>query len=606
MKKFLLTTFIITLIGCSSQTKLMKTPETVNVNLTKEEIHKSLAKLVDQAKISGPKAEEFLATDFFLKASSAQIYGDYQTAVMLYQHLLKLKSDDHFIKSKYAISLIRIGELEEAQKVLGSVYAVTKGKDEKIGLLFAGVNTALGKNDDAKNVYVSILKEHPSSQDACLFLSKSFSSEKLYQKAINVLKKCEKYSNEKEIFAYYLGKTYLDRADLVNAFKEFSRAQKIDPTFSQATLAIGLIHEEKGNNKLAIENYRKYLDANPEDKMILSRLIQVYFTIDNTKDVLPYAERLAQLEADNLNLKVKLGIIYSDNKNYPKAIETFKDILKHNPTSDRVLYFLGAIYQETNQFDDAVKYFKEIPSSSALYQDATVQVSQMLMTKASNLKDENFKQNSKEFISYIEDKLKEIPKAKVELSIIQASYFENIEDNKNAINSMESIVNDENFQESHRYYLASLYEKEKMHEESRAVINEVLNKNPNNSSALNFMGYSLVEQGQKLDLAFDYIMKAYKLNPKDGYIKDSIGWYYFKIGKFEQALKHLIEAKKLVKDDPIITKHLAQIYEAMKKFTEAKSFYVEALSHCKYEHERKDIYESLNTLESKRFPASEK
>jgi tetratricopeptide (TPR) repeat protein len=576
----------------------------------REEIIKSLEKLVAHAKTQGPKAEEFLASDFYLKASSAHSYGDYQTASILYKFLIELRPNETFVKNKYAITLIRTGELEESQRILQDVYKVTTAKDEKVGLILAGVHTALNKNDDAKKVYHEVLKFHPDSQDACVFLAKAYSTEKNFKKSLDLLDKCEKASKEKGIFAYYKGKTYLDKGSLESSFKEFKRAQKLDPEFSQATLAIGLIHEEKGENDKAILSYKKYLSDNADDKVILGRLVQVYFSQEKHDEVLPFAERLAELEPDNLNLKVKIAILYSDLKKYDQAKKLFSDVLAFNQSSDRILYYLGALHQETKEFKDSISYFNRIPASSPLYQDSSLQVAQMMSNEANDekIKKENnfFLEKSDRFVNFVDQKIKELPQAKIEFSIVKAAFYENHENNVEAINSMEYVMNEKEFTDNHRYYLASLYEKEKLYKKTIDIIEPILVKNPNNAQALNFVGYTMLERGEQLEKAFQYITKAVKLSPKDGFIRDSLGWFYFKTGKMEKALKELKEARRLVNDDPTITKHLAQIYEAMNRYADAKDMYLEALKNCKYEFERSDIYKNLSNLENLRLPASKK
>lgn len=571
---------------------------------SREEVTKNLDKLVEAAKIQGPSTVEFLASDFYLKASSSQSYGDYQTASLLYGYILKLKPEENFVKNKYAISLIRTGDLESAQKILQELFVSSSKKDERTGLILAGVHTALSKSAEARQVYNEILKAHPTSQDACVFLSKSFSLEKKFKESLAVLDSCQTKSKEKGVFSYYKGKVYLDKGDIDGAMKLFKLAQKQEPDFSQATLAVGLIQEEKGQVAKAVESYKKYLEDNADDKVILSRLVQVLFSAEKFVDVIPYAEKLSEIESDNLNLKVKLGILYTDAKNFVKAKAVFKDVLSYSPTSDRILYYLGALHQETNEYNEAISYFNKVEKESALYQDSTVQVAHMMSVIAADSKN-NDSDKTKNFLRFTRERMKEIPQAKVDLSLILANHFEAALNNKEAINILEGVAEEKDFGESHRYYLASLYEKEKRYDDSTSMIQAILATKPDNAQALNFMGYVLLERGSKPEEALVYIEKALKLNPKDGYIRDSLAWYYYKIGKYEQALKEIKEAKKIVNDDPVIIKHLGMIYQALNRLAEAKESYIEALKNCKYEHERKEIYDNLNGMDTNRFPANQ-
>ena len=50
--------------------------------------------------------------------------------------------------------------------------------------------------------------------------------------------------------------------------------------------------------------------------------------------------------------------------------------------------------------------------------------------------------------------------------------------------------------------------------------------------------------------------KARKLRPYDGYIVDSVGWAYYRLGRYEDAVKTLTAAVLLVPGDPTINDHL--------------------------------------------------
>jgi len=77
-----------------------------------------LKELSVAAKASGPDKVKYLASDLYLKASAAQMEGDYQTANLIFTHLADLVPEAEFVMKKYAVSLIRTGDLEKAQEIL--------------------------------------------------------------------------------------------------------------------------------------------------------------------------------------------------------------------------------------------------------------------------------------------------------------------------------------------------------------------------------------------------------------------------------------------------------------------------------------------------------
>lgn len=102
--------------------------------------------------------------------------------------------------------------------------------------------------------------------------------------------------------------------------------------------------------------------------------------------------------------------------------------------------------------------------------------------------------------------------------------------------------------------------------------------NPDQANVLNYLGYSLIDRGEKLDEAMTMIEKAVSLQPESGYIVDSLAWGLFKLGKYETAIPHMEKAAELMPVDPIVTDHLGDLYWAVGRQLEAKFQWRRALS----------------------------
>ncbi len=598
--------FGIFITGCAHQKPVTTndlsqfTPEQIE-QLNKEALliaSKRLEEMVIQAK-SSESTLNYLATDLFLKGNMSLLEGDYATAAVLFKHLVTLVPDDEFVQRKYAITLIREGDLENAVGVLEKLYKNTK--DERVGLILAGVYTGLDKEDLSRKIYRNLLVLNPKNEDACIFLGKSLAVSKETTKAISQLKTCSTKDKTNGMYDYYIGKIYMDMGKIAEAMESFKLSNKRQPSLAQATNALGMLLEEREDHHSAIQVYKKYLDVNPNDSSILNRMVQVLFLKEKFEDVVPYAERLSDLEPEDLNLKVKLGILYTDSKKYPEAISVFKDLLAAAPKSDKILYYLGVIHQEMNDLQNSIEYFNQIPSSSGLYTDSSVQMANMLSTLAQS--DEEL---TPKFIKYVNAKIEEFKDMRVEFSVIKAGFYEGEGKYKEAMETMMVIQDEKNFSNQHKYYLANLYEKEKKYEESTALVMGIIEKEPKNAHAWNFLGYSLLVRGQEIEKAYDYIQKALKINPEDGYIRDSLGWYYFKKGQTSKALKELELAFKRVPDDIEIMKHLAIVHRELKNYKRAKIYFESALKLVRYQVERQEIMGLMTELEGERIPASEK
>ena len=86
---------------------------------------------------------------------------------------------------------------------------------------------------------------------------------------------------------------------------------------------------------------------------------------------------------------------------------------------------------------------------------------------------------------------------------------------------------------------------------------------------LNYLGYSWIDQGINLDEGMRMIRRAVEQRPDDGYIVDSLGWAYYRIGNYDEAVKQLERAVELKPEDPTINDHLGDAYWKIGRTLEA-------------------------------------
>ena len=565
-----------------------------------------LESMVEEAKRVGGKAKDFLASDLFLKGNDASVRGDFQAAAYLFQLVNQLVPEEIYIKKKLAFELVRLGDLKGAEKHLEHAFNQLGKQDEMVGFVLGNLYSSLEKPKEAKQVYQKLLSQNPFSEEACLYLAKMYVAEKLYKDVQKLLSECQKRNPESAAYSFFLGKVEYEKNHKDKALEYFHKSLEIDPTYAQAALASGAIYEERESNDNALKIYKQFLktEENRENAQILSKIVQLLFLMEKDEEVVSYAETLMSIDSSDLNLKVRLGLIYSDLGRYEDAEKLFKDVLISVPDSDKVLYYLGALNQQIKRIPESLAYYQQIPNSSPLFGDASLQMAQLLSSKGR----EDFVlgklEASKIFIGFIDHRLKENDESVLELKMLLTSFYEDTFQYKEAIETLSSVKNHKNFTESHSYYLAALLEKNGEYKEARMLVQKIIDKDPNNAHALNFLGYSYLEKNEKLDQAFEYISKAVSLRPDDGYIRDSLAWYFYQTGRYREALVQAKKATGLVKNDSTITKHLGMIYQRLRYFDKAKIYLTEALKHSKVDAEREDVLKILRDIEEIRAPAS--
>ncbi|SFR32130.1 tetratricopeptide repeat protein [Litoreibacter janthinus] len=122
---------------------------------------------------------------------------------------------------------------------------------------------------------------------------------------------------------------------------------------------------------------------------------------------------------------------------------------------------------------------------------------------------------------------------------------------------------------------------------------KALELSPNQPDILNYLGYSLVEQRIKLDEALGMIQTAVKESPESGYITDSLGWIFYRLGRFEEAVAPMEKAVELLPVDPIVNDHLGDVYWMVGREREAEFQWKRALSFEPEEAEAERIRDKL-------------
>jgi tetratricopeptide (TPR) repeat protein len=84
--------------------------------------------------------------------------------------------------------------------------------------------------------------------------------------------------------------------------------------------------------------------------------------------------------------------------------------------------------------------------------------------------------------------------------------------------------------------------------------------NNQNHLALNNYAYSLAEQGKELERALKLANRALAIRPNEGAYYDTRAWIYYKMGRYEEALKDMRIAVDITPTTAELRYHLAAIY----------------------------------------------
>jgi Flp pilus assembly protein TadD len=127
------------------------------------------------------------------------------------------------------------------------------------------------------------------------------------------------------------------------------------------------------------------------------------------------------------------------------------------------------------------------------------------------------------------------------------------------------------------YFRGIAYERSDQWPKAEADFQKALELEPDQPFVLNYLAYSWIEKGQHFEQAMDMLTKAVEQRPTDGYIVDSLGWVYFRIGRYEDAVTQLERAVGLKPLDPVLNDHLGDAYWRVGRKLEARFQWQRAL-----------------------------
>jgi tetratricopeptide (TPR) repeat protein len=125
--------------------------------------------------------------------------------------------------------------------------------------------------------------------------------------------------------------------------------------------------------------------------------------------------------------------------------------------------------------------------------------------------------------------------------------------------------------------LVDMYQNTKRYADAEKVLRQMLATDPNNADALNFLGYMLANQNDRLDEAIRLVNQALQKDPGNGAYLDSLGWAYFKKGSLNEAEKYLTQAAAKLPKNAEVLDHVGDLHAKRSRWQEAIAAWTQAL-----------------------------
>jgi tetratricopeptide (TPR) repeat protein len=234
------------------------------------------------------------------------------------------------------------------------------------------------------------------------------------------------------------------------------------------------------------------------------------------------------------------------------------------PNHPMALLSLADLYESVKRPAMAIKIYERMPASSPLKRNAQIQLA--IDLDAADRTDEAIKilmgvtaEDPRDIEAVMA--LGNIQRGRKKFADCVATYSQGIDILPKATDKNTWV---------YYYYRGICEERDKRWNKAEADMRKALDLQPEQPHVLNYLGYSWIDQGINLDEGMKMIKRAVDQRPDDGYIVDSLGWAYYRIGNYEDAVKNLERAIDLKPEDPTINDHLGDAYWRVGRTLEAK------------------------------------
>jgi tetratricopeptide (TPR) repeat protein len=171
-----------------------------------------------------------------------------------------------------------------------------------------------------------------------------------------------------------------------------------------------------------------------------------------------------------------------------------------------------------------------------------------------------------------------------EVYIALAQMYSRLKDWPQAEENINKAIDLSSKQEDKDYAIfvqGSVYERQKKYDLAEEAFRKVLADDPKNAMTLNYLGYMLVDRDTRVEEALGYIRRAVSLDPQNGAYLDSLGWAYYKLGKYDLAEENLRRASERINTDPTVHQHLGELYQKTGRLKLAATNYERSLEEWK-------------------------
>jgi tetratricopeptide (TPR) repeat protein len=507
------------------------------------------------------------ALEHLIEASILDLKQEYPAAILEYQEALQYDSSAVAIYYALAKDYMILGKYESAKRILRKALQF-EPSNLRIREQLANVYLTLGEFGLAEQELLYIIKGDPDNLYAHYILAelylKSGRQDRLIEQYKTILKFDYNSTIVKQLADYYQKKEkYKEAKELLEeAYKSFSDDYEI-------VFELGKIYEDESDTLKAVNKYKESLELYPLNDGAWNRLSRIYIE-GKKKKLLSEAVSLSKyyLGKDSTNLYARwmLAQTYWYKQVYDSAVVEYEKLKSKLPNEWSIHYWLGLSNYYNKNPKEAEENLRKAAELNPANPDAWSTWARFLIDEGRN----------EDAYNVLTRALRAIPYNSELLSLIGFTLNRMGRDNE-AIEYLRKSLRFSPKDVETLSTLALIYDSQKRYEQSDSTYEVALKIAPDNHLLLNNYGYSLADRGIQLERALKMIQKALEQDPENGAYLDSMGWIYFKLGDYKNAVYYIEKSVKVRSTSAVVLEHLGDVYEKLGDIKKARENWEKAL-----------------------------
>ncbi|MCF8088267.1 MAG: tetratricopeptide repeat protein [Desulfotignum sp.] len=467
---------------------------------------------------------------------------------------IDLDPDASFLKRDLIRIYLSMDQEETALALAESLVAENPDNVENL-LLLARLKKDDTREKNMPSLLQRILELAPDNRETYLRLGKIYMENQQIPDALALFSQMADRLPDYYVAHFYLGEAHFLSGNYTEAAQAFQATIDLEPDLIEPRLRLVDILQDPDNpagkpdpDKL-LAMYEQILDIEPEnDRALLETARLLHQTGQTTLAAQQFMDLGDQARHDNRLLMTAVDLYLSQNR-YADAVLVFSGMLAADPDNDNFNFFLGLAHESNGQPEQAIDHYLKVSPAHPQYKKTQLTLAFLYREIG----------QTEKAVAFLEQHHRQAPDD-IDFITYLAAFYENENQLEKAMALLSKGLENARENTALLFRLGAVQDKAGLKDESIATMKEIIRLDPEDASALNYLGYTYADLGIHLDDAEVLIRKALEIKPNDGYILDSMGWVYFQQGKFDKAVGYLERAAELTDYEAIIAAHLADAY----------------------------------------------